>query len=202
MRIQHGVHPHLQKIHIDAVTHDANSSHCHPASLTRNDTSCLPKRIIRTLQSSAQPLSPCNYSAPCSRYPLDSSAPCRNALNRSECTAGNCLNKFCTNRLTAIPPYLLPSLRVVSSTAGVFGYVLFNPSPLAKNTFLGNVYGEVLTRKLLAARKHTITRSFVLNYRYSNLCLDLTWSSNQFCHLSHSCNANTRLELWHISNQQ
>ena len=31
--------------------------------------------------------------------------------------------------------------------------------------------------------------------------LTSTWSSNQFCHLSHSCNANTRLELWHLGNQ-
>ena len=70
-----------------------------------------------------------------------------------------------------------------------------------KNTFLGNVYGEMLTRTLLAARRHTVTRSFVLDYRYNNLCLDLIWSSNHFCHLSHSCNANTRLELWRLSNQ-
>jgi len=37
--------------------------------------------------------------------------------------------------------------------------------------------------------------------RANNLCLDLTWSSNHFCHLSHSCNANTRLDLWRLSNQ-
>jgi len=59
----------------------------------------------------------------------------------------------------------------------------------------------VLTRALLAARKHVVTRSFVLDYRFNNLCLDLTWSSNHFCHLSHSCNANARLELWRLSNQ-
>ena len=63
------------------------------------------------------------------------------------------------------------------------------------------MYGEVLTRTLLAARRHTVTRSFVLDYRFNNLCLDLTWSSNHFCHLSHSCNANTRLELWRLNNQ-
>jgi len=106
-----------------------------------------------------------------------------------------------TNRLTAISPYLLPTLRVVSSERGIFGYALFNPLPLSKNTFLGNVYGEILTRGLLADRKHAVMKSFVLDYRFKNLCLDLTWSSNQFCHLSLSCNANTRLELWHLGNQ-
>ena len=132
-----------------------------------------------------------------SLYPL----PSRFEPSLQECTAGNCSNRICTNRLTAIPAYLLPVLRVVSSPNGIFGYVLFCPTPLAANTFLGNIYGEVLTRTLLAARKHVVTRSFVLNYRCNNLCLDLTWSSNQFCHLSHSCNANACLELWRLSNQ-
>jgi hypothetical protein len=122
-------------------------------------------------------------------------------LNRTECTASNCNNRLCTNRLTAIPAYLLPTLRVVNNSAGIFGYALFSPTPLAKNSFLGNVYDEVLTRTLLAARRHTVTRSFVLDYRFNNLCLDLTWSSNHFCPLSHSCNANTRLELWRLNNQ-
>jgi hypothetical protein len=122
-------------------------------------------------------------------------------LNRTECTAGNCNSRLCTNHLTAIPAYLLPTLRVVNNSAGIFDYAFFSQTPLAKNTFLGNVYGEVLTRTLLAARRHTVIRSFVLDYRFNNLCLDLTWSSNHFCHLSHSCNANTRLELWRLSNQ-
>jgi hypothetical protein len=200
-RIQTGAHPHLQKIQESAISYDSNSSYCHFAALERNDTSCLPKSIIRTLQRPAQPLSPCNCSTPCSRYPIDASSPCRNALNRTECTAGNCMNRLCTNRLTAVPTYCLPVLRVVSSSMGIFGYALFNPSPLAKHTFLGNIYGEVLTRALLAERKHTVKRSFVLEYRSRNLCLDLTWTSNQFCHLSHSCNPNARLELWHLNNQ-
>jgi hypothetical protein len=201
LKIQIGAHPHFEKIQDAATTYDANSSHCHHASLLRNDTSCLPARIIKTLQASVPLLSPCNCSTACTRYPLDSTSPCRNALNRTECTAGNCANRLCTNRLTAIPAYLLPALRAISSPNGIFGYALFCPTPLAANTFLGNIYGEVLTRSLLAARKHVVTRSFVLDYRFNNLCLDLTWSSNHFCHLSHSCNANARLELWRLSNQ-
>jgi hypothetical protein len=113
----------------------------------------------------------------------------------------NCTHPQCTNRLTLLDAYTLPLLRVVNADTGVFGYGLFNTSPLAKNCFLGNVYGEVLSRSTLANRKHPPMRSFVLDYRYHNLCLDLTWSSNQFCHLSHSCNANARLELWHLGAQ-
>jgi hypothetical protein len=201
LRIQTGNHPHLQKIHEAATTYDANSRHCHQASLERNDTSCLPKKLIQALQKPSPALSPCHCSTPCTGHPTDSSPPCRNALNRRECTAGNCSNRCCTNRLTAISPYMLPALRVVSSERGIFGYALFNPLPLSRDTFLGNVYGEILTRRLLAERKHAVTRSFVLDYRFKNLCLDLTWSSNHFCHLSHSCNPNTRLELWQLGNQ-
>ena len=68
-RIQIGEHPHLQRISDAVSTHDSHSTYCHQASLERNDTSCLPKRIIRTLQLPAQPLSPCNCSTPCSRFP-------------------------------------------------------------------------------------------------------------------------------------
>jgi hypothetical protein len=96
---------------------------------------------------------------------------------------------------------MLPILRIVNSQSGIFGYALFNTTPLARNTFLGNVYGEILTRSLLASRKHAATKAFILDYRHHNLCIDLTWSSNQFCHLSHSCNPNARLELWRINKQ-
>jgi hypothetical protein len=201
LRIQSGAHPHLRKIQEIAQTHDSNSSQCHFASLERNDTSCLPKRIVRSLYAPSQFITPCNCITSCSKYPDSLTSPCRNALNNTECTAANCTNRDCTNRLTAIPAYLLPILRVVSSPSGVFGYALYNTTPIAKNTFLGNVYGEILTRTILASRKHNAAGTFVLDYRHNNLCLDLTWSSNQFCHLSHSCNPTARLELWRLNNQ-
>ena len=94
-----GTHPHLRRIQEGDATHDSNSSSCHAASLLRNDISCLPRPIARLLQTPSIPLSPCNCIAPCTGYPIDSNPPCRNALNRTECTMDNCISHACTNRL-------------------------------------------------------------------------------------------------------
>jgi hypothetical protein len=183
------------------MSYDSNSSLCHFASLQRNDISCLSNATIRQLQALGPQLSPCNCDNPCARFPTDDSPPCRNAINKTECTSSNCSNHQCTNRLTSVPAHLLPILRVISSHAGVFGYALYTTTLVSRDTFLGNVYGEVLTRQSLASRHYPPTDSFVLDYRSHNLCLDLTRSSNQFCHLSHSCNPTARLELWHLRTQ-
>ena len=79
---------------------------------------------------------------------------------------------------------------------GSFGQSLFCPNILPKNTFLGSIYGEILSTELLVQRRHPI-QHFVLAYQFGHLKLDLTKSSNAFCHLSHSSNPTARLELWH-----
>ena len=125
LRTQDGQHPHLQPISAETTSYDSNSSFCHFASLQRNDISCLSKAIIRQLQALGPQLSPCNCDNPCARFPTDASAPCRNAMNKTECTSSNCSNHQCTNRLTSIPVHLLPILRVINSQAGIFGYALY-----------------------------------------------------------------------------
>ena len=87
LRIQSGAHPHLRKIQENAQSHDTNPNQCHFSPLERNDTSCLPKRIVRSLYALSQFITPCNCTTSCSKYPESLTAPCRNALNNTEPTA-------------------------------------------------------------------------------------------------------------------
>jgi hypothetical protein len=71
LRIQEGRHPYLERIPLDAPSHDSNSIYCHPASLLRNDSTCLSKPTIRQLQAFGPKLSPCSCDNQCARFPTD-----------------------------------------------------------------------------------------------------------------------------------
>ena len=92
IRIHEGTHPYLQRISDRATSHDSNSGLCHPSSLLRNDTSCLPGRLAQKLRKPALALSPCHCASPCVKYPSDSQPPCRNVTNNVECSQSNCDN--------------------------------------------------------------------------------------------------------------